>query len=112
MCKAFIITIIWKINVKPPKTTGWLTLPLGKCHLPLLLLIYYSHVDVTSFFFTLGCISPHNLFYLHYFYETPLFKTISPGVVRSPWTNDCKLMKQGPGVILSSHGGHFRSTRA
>src|SRR3954464_9604779 len=111
MCKASIITIIWKIYVKPPKTTGWLTPPLGKYHLPLLLLICYSHVDVTSFFI-LGCISPHNLFYLRHFYETPLFKIISPGVVRSPWTNDCKYMKQGPGVTLSSHGGHFRSTRA
>ena len=50
--------------------------------------------------------------YLRHFYETPLFKTISPGVVRSPWTNDCKYMKQAPGVILSSHGGHFRSIRA
>ena len=51
------------------------------------------------------------LTYLRYFYEMPLFKTISPGVVRNLWTNDCKYMKQGPGVILSSHGGHFRSTR-
>src|SRR5438270_10527403 len=100
-----------KSMLNHPRQLGGLLPCLGN----IIYLCFYLFAIVTSMrphFFTLGCISPHNLFYLRHSYETPLFKTIFPGVVRSPWTNDCKLMKQGPGVILSSHGGNFRSTRA
>src|SRR5438270_11461769 len=95
MCKAFTITIVWRISVKPPKTTGWLTPPLGKYHLSLLLLICYRHVDVTSFYswvhftaqFIFTCVISMRR----------LFSTIiSPGVVRSPLTNDCNLNETIP----------------
>src|SRR3954463_11947048 len=111
MCKAFTITIIWKINVKPPKTTGWLTPPLGKYRLSLLLLICYSHVDATSFFDSWVHFTPQFI-YLRHFYETPLFKIFPQVRFEAPGRMITNSMKQGPGVIPSSQDGHFRSAKA